>query len=367
MPIGFGYQQPWPALAALVAAIIWTPAPVEAQVLFDQPRQFRLTTACEAFTSFRKRSHPVALKSGTVHPALGENKSTGATQAYLDLDGERKWLSLDCGRYETAPSADLSGNRQPRGECLAFFDDLDNPERLAGAASGDLTPPPPGLSAFEQTVNSTCGIPGKQVTHSEFRTLFQTHAEVLEALRSFTAGRVFAGRSPPASAARYLDDLTDAWMAAGGFEHIFCGEPKTDGSIGGLHFRGRYLDLQRRGLACRMPDNRVHQEVVPGSIYTLGVMIPLEDGVAREHAKSYGLTLSAEDIFKLATRALVENPTRSHRSEGCLLTVMDDTTPLHSVFVRRRQGIRTFYPEASPNFGRNPRCAAAITVPHPGN
>jgi hypothetical protein len=79
--------------------------------------------------------------------------------------------------------------------------------------------------------------------------------------------------------------------------------------------------------------------------------------------KGYGLTLSAEDIFKVATRAFAENPSRSDSSQGCLLAVEDDGKRFTTVFVRRRKGIRTFFPDATPNTGRDPACVAAILLP----
>jgi hypothetical protein len=147
-----------------------------------------------------------------------------------------------------------------------------------------------------------------------------------------------------------------------GFDHIFCGEPAAGGSIGGLHFRGRYLQLQEQGLACRLPNNRGNEEIVPGTIYTLGVVMQVNGATARQSIKGYGLTLSAEDIFKVVTRGFGENPTQSSSSQGCLLTVEDDGARFVTVFVRRKLGVRTFFPDATPDRGRNPDCAAEIVV-----
>ncbi|MGA7981444.1 MAG: hypothetical protein WCA32_14650, partial [Chromatiaceae bacterium] len=59
--------------------------------------------------------------------------------------------------------------------------------------------------------------------------------------------------------------------------------------------------------------------------------------------------LSAEDILKVATRALAENPTSSASSTGCLLRVSDDDSDFPAIFVRRKSGIRSFYPDATPD------------------
>jgi hypothetical protein len=63
------------------------------------------------------------------------------------------------------------------------------------------------------------------------------------------------------------------------------------------------------------------------------------------------------------TRAFAENPTASPESAGCLLEVSDDGHDFTAVFVRRASGIRTFYPDATPNGPgeqQNPACARRI-------
>jgi len=177
---------------------------------------------------------------------------------------------------------------------------------------------------------------------------------------------VVAARGVRGATRDYLEDLTDAWFAIAAFDHIFCGEPAANGGkIGGLHFHGRYLDLQKEGSACRM-SNYAQNEVVPGVIYTMGVMMKNASGTfVRDARKGYGLTTSAEDIFKIVTRAFAENPTTSSESTGCLLPVTDDGQRFTAVFVRRAAGIRTFYPDATPNARgttQNPPCAAEITI-----
>jgi hypothetical protein len=304
----------------------------------------------------------VALDVGRAYRALGENKSPGATHAFIQVDGLQKWAALSCGSYEGEAPPVVGGEPGRVEDCLPFFDDLDNPEDIPGFGIVDATPVAPELTAFDQAVNQACGVPGKSVSRAEFEALFIAHPAVLERIAEFTGGRVFADRPQPANSAAYLDDLTDAWFAIHGFGHIFCGEPAPGGSIGGLHFRGRYLQLQEQELACRLPNNRGNEEIVPGTIYTLGVIMQVNGATARQSMKGYGLTLSAEDIFKVVTRGFAENPTQSSSSQGCLLTVEDEGARFVTVFVRRKQGVRTFFPDATPDRGRNPDCAAEIVV-----
>lgn len=324
-----------------------------AQSLFEEPRSFVVTTTCDAHTSIRNQTDPVALTVDQAYRALGENKAAGASHAFVEVGSQRKWVDLNCGRYEDAPAS----------VCLVFFDDLDNPADIPGFGLVDPTPPPPRVFEFGQAVNEVCGAPGKRVTQSEFMTLFTEHPAVLARIRSFTSERVFADRPPRVTEAEYLADLTDAWFSIHGFDHIFCGEPRPGGGIGGLHYRGRYLQLQQQGLACRLPNNRHNEEVVPGSIYSLGVSIEMNGSQATQAIKGYGLTLSAEDLFKVVTRAFAENPTTSSSSVGCTLSVEDDGERFASVFVRRKQGIRTYFPDATPDRHRNPDCTNPIVVP----
>ncbi len=173
---------------------------------------------------------------------------------------------------------------------------------------------------------------------------------------------MFADRPARSDTAGYIDDLAEAWFAVKAFDHIMCGEPGAGrGKIGGMHFHARYLQLQNSGEACLM-GNYGQNEVVPGVLYTTGVVMRLADGrVIRDARKGYGLTLGGEDLLKLVTRAFAENPTASGDSSGCLLPVEDDGRSFTAVFVRRAAGIRTFYPDATPQ-PRDAKCRAAISL-----
>jgi hypothetical protein len=78
--------------------------------------------------------------------------------------------------------------------------------------------------------------------------------------------------------------------------------------------------------------------------------------------KGYGLTLSASDMLKVGTRAFAENPTDKEESTACSLIVRDDSVDLSTVFVRRKAGIRTFYPDVTPDNKMTP-CASPIANP----
>lgn len=355
-------EKSWIVAVALVVCAGWTSLPV-AQVPFDEPRTFLVTEECSAYTSIKKRTDPLQLRRGKSFPALGVNRRDDPTHATIEVGGKRKWVALACGRYENGKGLYAPPSTAAEPNCLPFFDDTDNPVKLPGSGNVDVTPPAPEISPLGHAVNGLCGPFGSKVSRGQFKSLLQGHPDVLDRIRDFTKGRVFSSRSVPAGSGGYLDDLTDAWFAADGFAHIFCGEPGRRDSVGGLHYRGRYLQLQRDGVACRVPDNRENEEVAPGVVYSVGVEIAFSGRTARSDLKGYGLTLSAEDLLLLVTRAFAENPVSGHANQGCLLSVEDDNTRFQAVFVRRREGIRTFYPDATPDTRRNPSCAARVPLP----
>jgi hypothetical protein len=378
-------------------------ATAAAQEFFAAARPFVIETACDA-TRAIKGGEPTALEVGRSYDARGFNRKNDATHVLLKTaDRTSKWVAIGCGRFTDAiaagpgvsggapvaatqpaatppakpapgaPAVATTASAQPPippgPRCQPFFDDLRNPTPapLKFGGRADITPPAPALNEFDKAAAKVCGPAGKVVAADEFKQLLRDNSAVLDRIMEFTGGRVFANRPARGNREDYLGELTEAWFALKAYDHIFCGEPNpSGGQIGGLHFHGRYLQLQQTGEACRMP-NYDQNEVVPGLIYTMGVMMRnASGGITRDARKGYGLTLSAEDILKVVTRAFTENATTSSESMGCILPVADDGRKFKTVFVRRAAGIRTFYPDATPN-GRgerkNPDCAGEIRLP----
>lgn len=345
-------------LGALVLA-----TSASAQVYFSQANEFVLDRACDAVTSIKKHSNISTLAAGQIFPALGTNREPNPTHAYLQIGAEKKWVELSCGHYsklptatETeAPSATIVANN-----CLPFFDNSNNPVKLKNGLA-DITPPAPSLDTFGQAVNAVCGSAGTKVSPEAFKQMLRNHSEVLARIKSFTQDKVFANRPAKTNPEDYLHDLTEAWFAVHAFEHIFCGEPEANGPIGGLHYVGRYLQLQQTGEACRM-DNLRQNEVIPNVLYSMGVIMRFGNYTARSSIKGYGLTLSAEDLLKLGTRAFAENPTESRdKTLACLLPVQDEGQNFTTVFARRNSGIRTFYPDATPS-ATDPTCQQGLSL-----
>ena len=356
------------AVLALFILLFSFSAQSWSQALFTTPGKFKVTSACQAFTSFRNNTGAVNLEINKIYDAFGENKASGGSHAQISVDGQRKWVSVGCGEYEGGkpPFRNQSGGtNQPTGgnaECLPFFDNENNLVTVGVGGDVDITPQPPQIEPFGAALNQVCGASGKVTTRAEFKQLLNDHPSVLADLMAYTGGKVFNSRSAHQDQASYLEDLAEAWYEISAFDHIFCGEPTGANKIGGLHYHGRYQQLQASGEACRLP-NFNQNEVVPGSIYTMGVRMKRANGAwAQFSRKGYGLTLSAVETLKVITRAFAENPTSSNNSTGCILEVKDSDTRYDTVFVRRAKGIRTFFPDATPDFGRNPACANPIIL-----
>lgn len=355
-----------PSKSLLFLCCVGLTLPAAAQNLFPSPKTFTVTQACNAVTAIRSQADPVALTVGQAYVALGENKPTGATYAYIDVDGQRRWVDLGCGQYADgsaapAPASAPAASTTVSTECLPFFDDIDNPIDVGFGGKADLTPPPPVLDAFDLAVNDVCGAAGKAVSRDEFQALLRAHPAVLQDIQTFTDGQVYADRPKPADEAAFLNDLTDAWFNAQAFDHIFCGEPKAGGPLGGLHFAGRYWQLQQSGTACRL-NNPQQAEVAAGAVYTMGARMKIGAKYSQSAYKGFGYTYSASDILKAATWAFYENPVAADSSTACLLPVSDDGKTLNTVFVARSTGIRTFYPDATPST-TDPACQKALTLP----
>lgn len=235
---------------------------------------------------------------------------------------------------------------------VPFFDNTNNlVSGLAYGSPADVTPTPQTLNTFDTAVTDLCGQPGTVVSRSNFQLMMTNNPTVLANIKQYVGGYLIGGRT---SDTDFLADLTNVWFNAEGFEHIFCGEPVAGGSIGGLHFIGRYQELQEKGLAGRLNNNTSNEEVVPNAIYTIGAVVKVGNSTAQSSIKGYPYTLNAEEILSIATLAYKNNPNTSSTNTVCHWTVTDEGNTFKAVFVRRNGGVRTFYPDATP--GSNPNC-----------
>ena len=237
-------------------------------------------------------------------------------------------------------------------EFLPFFDNTKNPVKVKFGGVQDLTPPAPMLNKFDKAVNQLCGEVGTVVKPARFKTMFNSFPDVFSNIKNNLGGYIFPKRT---SNQEFLEDLTNLWFNAKGFDHVFCGEPGKN-KIGGLHFAGRYLDLQNKRIAGILPKSVSTSEVKPGAVYSFGVRMKVSGRTVNDPLKGYGYTLNAEEILTIAAKAYKNNPNSEPTSKACLLTVTDDKKTFVNVFVARKGGIRTFYPDATPDYRKNPEC-----------
>jgi Bacterial EndoU nuclease len=230
---------------------------------------------------------------------------------------------------------------------LPFFDNENNPVKVGFPAGQqvDISPPAPKLNQFDEAVLQTCGPIGTKVSPDKFKQLLSQYPDILKKLQQASGGELRPNRK---SSAPFLEDLTNIWFKRRGFEHIFCGEIYNANDIGGLHFYGRYLQLQNQGIGGRLPNNSRREEVVPGVIYTMGVVIKQGDIIVKDIIKGYGYLSTAEEMLLDVTKIYKLQGS----SEGaCISNVRDRETgkTFPTVFVRKEKGIVTFYPDATPS------------------
>ncbi|MBF2015430.1 MAG: EndoU domain-containing protein [Rivularia sp. T60_A2020_040] len=239
----------------------------------------------------------------------------------------------------------VNAQQQDRG-LLPFFDNQDNPVPVnyPPGAKLDITPPAPQLNSFDKAVLKTCGSIGTRVQPSQFQQLLSNHPKVLANIQQATNGELRPNRK---SKLDFLQDLTKIWFKNKGFEHIFCGEIYNENDIGGLHFYGRYLQLQEQKIGGRLPVNPGRQEVVPGVIYTMGVIIKQPNRTVRDQIKGYGYLTNAEELLVDVTKVFKQ---QGNTEGACIYQQLDKNTGkiFPTVFVRKNQGIITFYPDATP-------------------
>lgn len=240
--------------------------------------------------------------------------------------------------------------KSARSRLLPFFDQADNPVavRVPRNQKVDITPVPPLINAFDQKVLNTCGTFGSKVSTISLRRLLSESPQVVQQIKQAVGGELFSGRR---SDNQFRDDLITVWSGRSGFEHIFCGQVRGATQIGGLHFVGRYLQLQNQGIAGRLPNNSKSEEVIAGEVYTLGVEVRQGDRIiTRDSKKGYSYVSNAQEILVDATRAFKAFNTTTNANRACLYTVRDASSapPFQAVFVKTDRAIVTFYPDATP-------------------
>jgi hypothetical protein len=246
------------------------------------------------------------------------------------------------------PQTKPSPGSQKNMELQPFFDRESQSEQLRSPVgrSVDATPPLPKLNKFDQQVLAVCGEFGARVDPTDVRQLFEQSPAVVKQIKQAVNGEIFPGRDRPSE---FLDDLVQIWTENHAFSHIFCGEVKGEG-IGGLHYVGRYAQLQQQGKAGRLPDNQSEEEVQEGAIYTVGIELQARGRVLRDRKKGYAYPSDAAELLEDGTWAFKQfQPGHTEGTRSCLYSVNDpDASPFDMVFVKTDRAIVTLYPDATP-------------------
>lgn len=345
-------------LIACAIGSLWGAGDVTAS--YPVEGRFLAERACPAFQSFRRETNPgsVKLAVGRVYEAVSLNRQ-GGDHVLLEIETaspSRRWVALTCGRLDTgseaaaAPPVAVTASDPTVSDPAVssanpfrpFFDRDDG-----GAA--DPTPHPPSLDAFDRAVLDLCGEWGSRPSRSAFRQMLDRPglAADVSALRD-ELDHAVRGRS--LSPARFADELTALWFAEDGFRHVFCGEPGED-RLGGMHFKGRFLQMQERGWGGLASCER--SEIDP-PIHTIGVEFVTPSGeLERACPKSYSNALGARALLVEATKAFRAQQANRPGEAMCVHEIArSESRSYHAVLVSRAGAIRTFYPHASPTCDR---------------
>ncbi|WP_373542360.1 EndoU domain-containing protein [Chamaesiphon sp.] len=235
--------------------------------------------------------------------------------------------------------------RRRRKQLPPFFDLADNPEILHSSQeiAIDLTPPPPDLLPFDWGILEVCGNLGDRVLAEDFQALLLAYPRVFHLIKTAVGGEIFRGRTTDAE---FLADLTEIWFKRDGFEHIFCGNIHN-GKLKGMHYVGRYLQLQERGLAGKLPNNHQQEETIAGAVYTIGVMVKYGDRFIVDRRNGYALITDAAELLIAATLAF---KARAKPRTVCTFPVVDVETgqAYSAVLIKEDNAIVTFYPDVTP-------------------
>jgi hypothetical protein len=337
--------------SAIVSLFLWAGI-AEAQVL--QSGTFRATQNCPATRSIQGTNPGnVRVVNGQRYELVGFNsparkyvliKIPNATPA-------QRWVRATCGKVErqnddpAAPDPDRPA--QPTSRLIPFFDQTDNPVTVNFSPDRlkvDISPPPPPLTDFDQEILKTCGPIGTKLSAPAIKELLSRYPQIVREAKQQVGGELLPGRS---TEAEFLDDLVAIWSQREGFEHIFCGELEGPQKIGGLHFVGRYLQLQEQGIGGRLANNAGKEEVVPGVLYTLGVVIRQGNRTFTDDLKGYPYISDGRELFLAATALL---KAQGNAQGACIATIDDQDSgkSYPAVFVKDRGAIVTFYPDATP-------------------
>ncbi|MCG6121196.1 MAG: EndoU domain-containing protein [Microvirga sp.] len=330
------------AFASIASLSLVVAPPLAPPAAAFQPMEGRFVAArdCPALQRIRDRaSHAGArVEAGESYSMRALNRA-GGDHALVAIPGAQpaeRWVALACGEIVAAGAAATA-----RGAASDFAPIF---RRDGGSRGGAI--PAPALGAFDRAVLEICGPWGSRPSRAAFRALFDKR-EFAPDVAAIATALDFTVRDRRLSPGAFAEAMTALWFAEDGFRHVFCGEPGEE-RLGGLHYKGRFLEAQERGFGgltpCRAGD-------LDPPLVSLGFAYRTPSG---------GRAIACPKSFstRLDARALLVEATRAFRAKGrgpagermCLHRLGEaHGASDYAVLVERSGAIRTFYPTGSPS------------------
>lgn len=189
-----------------------------------------------------------------------------------------------------------------------------------------MTPRSPELNALDRQILALCGPLGSQASRHDFAALLTRDGEIRNKLKAVL----------PAD--NVVEAAAELWFARRGFEHVFCGQIKGS-SLAGMHWIGRYAELQNKDLAGRLPKNK-KESLLKDRVYTVGVQAATDQGVVEDAEKGYAYGYDAATLLVEGTRVASAYP----RAKGCLVTTRSGQGEIQQLLVLDHGALVTLYP-----------------------
>lgn len=169
--------------------------------------------------------------------------------------------------------------------CSPFFD--------RNELTQQKPPIPEPIQDIDLDVLRACGSIRGKVTKEEFKAFIKRYFIQLKP--------TFPSEWTGLEQIEIIKLLLQIWVEHDAFNHIFCGEWK-DGTIQGLHYWPRYLQLQFENTACYFKSDE--EELGEGGVFTIGVKST--DGANKNSKKGYAITQNAIELLKIGNHAFVK-------------------------------------------------------------
>lgn len=215
-------------------------------------------------------------------------------------------------------------------------------------SSSHNLPEKPVLNKIDREFLKICGAWGQRVTRASLEDLLN-NLEVFNLIHEALEGELITKAS---SKETFKQELLDIWMKNKGFEHVFCGQPDPGRNLGGMHYLGRYLQMQENGWGGL--NECCNKNLIEPPIYTIGIEYVTRIGNIKTKCpngylydtEAINLLIEASKAFK---KSLSFNPNKKRicNYQIRLITAQikgsAQETGYNMRLIRSAEGIITFY------------------------